>query len=146
METLSSLGWNFRICQERFFSGVNLVNRSRLSRITRENTHVVTHVQNNFNQGSYKTWKALNVLEFENKNSRPWMSLNLQRSTWMSLNSSCFSFWIFSEICLTFKTDILLNWFCMFISDVMFNKRVGVFYVMFNKRVGVFYHNIKHDA
>ena len=32
------------------------------------------------------------------------------------------------------------------IHDVMFNKRVGVFYVMFNKRVGVFYHNIKHDA
>jgi hypothetical protein len=53
-----------------------------------------------FIQGSYKTWKSLNVLEFENKNSRPGISWNLQRSTWKSLNFSCFMdiFWN----CLTF--------------------------------------------
>ena len=27
-------------------------------------------------QGSYKTWKSLKVLEFENKNSSAWKSLN----------------------------------------------------------------------
>jgi hypothetical protein len=67
-----------------------------------------------FKQGSYKTWKSLtlNVLEFENKHSRPWMSLNLWRSKFFLL-------WFLDIFwnCLTFKTDILLNWFCMFISD-----------------------------
>jgi hypothetical protein len=62
---------------------------------TRNWAYVITltllqFLQSNVNsvwQGSYRTWKSLNVLEFENKNSRPWMSLKF----------------VFFEICLTFK-------------------------------------------
>jgi hypothetical protein len=60
-------------------------------------------------QGSY-----LKILEFENKNSRPWKSLYF----------CCFSFWIFSEIVWHSKRTFFLNWFCMFISDkAVWNSR-----------------------
>jgi hypothetical protein len=49
----------------------------------------------------------------------------------MSLNSSCFSFWIFSEIVWHSKTDILLNWFCVFISDLIIKLRFEQFNVRF---------------
>jgi hypothetical protein len=63
-------------------------------------------------QGSYKTWKSLNVLEFENQNS-----LKVLKFFLLLLLDI---FWN----CLTFKTDILLDWFCMFISDHGSDKAV----------------------
>jgi hypothetical protein len=53
-------------------------------------------------QSSYKTWKSLNILEFENKNSRPWNAcLGICKEVLESpriLHALEFSLWIFSEI------------------------------------------------
>ena len=64
-------------------------------------------------------FKALNVLEF------------VKKYFWKSLNSSCFSMDIFWN-CLTFKTDILLNWFCMFISDKAVGNSLKLRFEQFN--------------
>jgi hypothetical protein len=63
-------------------------------------------------------FKALNVLEFVKK----------------YLNVLEFILLQFLDIfwnCLTFKTDILLNWFCMFISDLFIKLRFEQFNVRF---------------
>ena len=69
-------------------------------------------------------WKqkfnAWNVLEF------------VKKYFWKSLHFSCFSFWIFSVW--HSKTDILLNWFCMFISDEAVWNSLKLRFGQFNVR------------
>jgi hypothetical protein len=52
---------------------------------------------------------SLNALEFENKNSRPWMSQGICKA-WKSLNSSCFSLCLYGYFLELF--DIQKRTFC----------------------------------